>query len=302
MEDIDFHDARYKISRNRVPDKLINSVLTWGLLEDPVLLPAGERYIVLIGHNRLSILKNAGKDDVTSRVTPEFNLDAFINAAALKFQRGDIGPLGRIKFLMIAREHSPGRTGEILQLAGREFSMPDFICQDNDIMRQVLELPSELCDYIDSRDIGYKTLKELVLLPENAKGTLTSWIKCINFRMNIFREIVEILADLLKRDGSLLHVHSINLMETEDPRGRENHLLGVLKELRCPEYTKRKQRAEGLMSLLSGKGAVVDFPPYFEGENVGIGFRVNKREGVAGLRKKLDQLDMRTVQDLLDLL
>jgi hypothetical protein len=302
MNDIDFHDIRFKISKNRIPEKLLSSIHTWGVLEDPVVIPFGPRFIVLAGHNRLHVLRDIGIDETNCRIAYEFNIDAFLHAAELKFMHGELGPVGRIKLLLIACEHAPHRIEEMIQLVCCEFNVPEFISRDADVMKKAIELPRNLADYSDSRDIAFKTLKELVNLPEVAIEILSSWVDSINFRMNIFRDIVEILHDISKRDGSLDLVRDIHPSDLEDPRGRENHVLGVLKEIRYPEYTISKQRAESLVSALRGKGISVDLPKYFEGDTIGFVFRITKREGSGELKKNLEQLDMLVVQNLLDLL
>lgn len=302
IDDIDINDIRYKISKNRIQDSLLSSIQTWGILEDPVVIPENSRFIVLSGHNRLHVLRNAGIHETNCRIAPAFDLDSFLQAAELKFIRGEIGPMGRLKLLVIACEKAPHRIDDMIRMLFREFNVPEFIGRDENVMRKATELPQNLADYSDSRDISFKALRDLILLPAEAMGILSSWVDCINFRVNIFRDIVELLDDLSKRDGALELVRDIHLTDLEDPRGRENHVLGVLKELRYPEYAKRRKRAENLISVLRGKGAVVDFPQYFEGDAVGISFRITKRDGAGGLKNKLDNMDLQMVQELLDLL
>ena len=302
MDDIDFNDIRYKISKNRIPEKLLSSIRSWGVLEDPVVISTDSRFIVLSGHNRLSVLREIGIGETNCRVASKFNPDDFLKNAALKHLQGEIGPVGRIKLLLTACEQAPHRIEELILMACREFNVPEFISRDADVMRKAVELPQNLRDYSDTRDIAYKTLRELVLLPAEAIEIIASWVDSINFRMNIFRDIVEILNDISKRDETLAPVRNINLTELEDPRGRENLVLGFLKELRYPEYSKSRQRAEIIISSLRGKGFTVDFPQYFEGDTIGIGLSVAKREGAGGLKKKLEQLDIPAVQNLLDLL
>ena len=65
---IDVADERYRISIPDTIDSLIQSVRCMGLINLPVLLPAGDRYIIICGFKRISACLSLGWTQVDCRI------------------------------------------------------------------------------------------------------------------------------------------------------------------------------------------------------------------------------------------
>ena len=302
LEEIDFTDLTYKITRNVVADKLFQSVTRHGILSPPILLKNDNNFIIICGHNRLSMALRCGLQSCFCQIIDNLHLNMLLHCSLKKNYHGEIGPVGKIKLIRILTLINSEKADEINRIARHDLGVPEFIFSDPAGMTTILSLPQSLSDYIDSRDPGYKTIRDLIRLPHETLEIIDAWLKSTQLRVNVFREIVDYLYDIYRRDGSTESVGKINYIEIKDHRAREQYIYSRLREIRFPEYSRMIEKAEKIIGGFRGKGINIVLPPHFEGDSIGITLELSRKDGLEPLQKKIAELDLQELRNLLELL
>ncbi len=298
---IDLEDRRYKLSRNTVNEELKRSIRACGIIDPPLLLLKGGRYIIVTGHNRISAAAGLGIREIRSTVTESLDYETFVSGATLKCYRRETGPVGRSKLIIIIRnEFNPGQ--ETLSELVKKTGLPAEFINDPGLPERIINLPEGLRDYIDYKDINIKTVKNLLRLPDEAILKLNEWISHLTMRANIFKNIIEYLIDINKKSGSLKTVCDFDITSIDDRRLREVHLHDRLFELRYPQYSELKEKAEAVIEYLNGRGIKIDFHEYFEGDEIILKLPVNKREDLKLAQERIKNINIDDIKKLLELL
>ncbi|MBN2161271.1 MAG: hypothetical protein JW807_17925 [Spirochaetes bacterium] len=301
LEDVDLEDRYFKISRNHIGDGLRSSIRDFGLLDPPVLIDRGGRYRIMFGFNRLDVLRELQILSADAIVVPGVDPEFFLNRALLKCARNESGPIGRLRALAILKELGLDG-GRIQEIAVKGLRLPAECAGNNSFLETVMALPAPLREYLDRRDIQMRIIRDVVRLPDNAVPVLSRWLSFEPLRVNIFRSVVDMLADIHDRDGTVSFVENITPDGIRDRKEWEEYLHAVIFRVRYPEYDSMKKEAEEIARYFSSRGMVLDYPPYFEGDRVGLTVTVGKRDDPEAIRKKIDEADLAKLKRLLDLL
>ncbi len=301
LKDIDFNDRYYKISRNQIDDELRSSIREFGVLDPPVVIDRNGRYRIVFGFNRLEVLRESGALSVESVAMNGMDDGWYIGRALLKCLRNESGPVGRIRLHAIMKEMGvdPGRLG---RMAKKCLRLPGEFTRDDVLAKLVEGLPEALRDYLDCRDINFRVIRDLARLPRAAHNALSTWIAYAPLRVNIFRFIVDMLADILVRDGDIGFVAGIHPDGSIDRKQWEEHLYGLIREARYPEYSAARKRADEVVRYFAARGISLDYPPYFEGDRLDLTVSLGKRDDPALVRKKIDEADLSKLKELLEML
>ncbi len=299
IDNIELEYNDFKISKPVINEKLRASININGLLEPPVLLKKNNSYIIIYGHNRLKVLKQMGCLNVPSVVIDGIDPKAYADYAILKNYRGEIGPFGKIKFIRILK--SLLCTDEYLSAISNIMQIPKEVILGKWPWENVQRLPDELRDYIDTKDIGFKIIRNLMSLPDEGMSLLTAWVSD-SFRVNIFKGIVDLICDINKRDKTLLKLMQIDASLINDRRQKEEFLFNEIFKIRYPAYTEIKVKAEQFINKLRHDGMEINFPEYFESDEIGLILKINKRDGIKTFQDKIDHIDIEALRSLLDLL
>jgi hypothetical protein len=316
LSGIDFENNFYKLSKNPPDSKLRASIKNSGILDLPLLLrgaisgDSGEDsrgsahydYIILFGHNRLRIVKELEYESVDALVADHIDPYTFLKYALLKNCRSEIGPIARIKLIAILKYNLNFGDDAIASICRSDLNVPDFFYTDDAIIKSIINLPTELKDYIDNRGIGYKVIKGILNLGSEYLYLLNSWVKHINFRVNYFKDIVDCIVDIGKRRGGMSSIKSIDIDSIECRRNGEEYVYSEVFKIRYPEYSRMIAKADDMITELKRVGVDVDFPRYFERDSITIKVSVGKREGADKLGEVLKRIDRRAIEKLLDLL
>ncbi len=298
---IDFNNTCYKITRNSYSKKLENSIKNFRILIPPLLFSENNNYIIISGHNRLRILKDIGESFIEARVIEKIDPDLFIKYNLMKCYDTGVGVIGKAKFLSILKNDIKIDPLKI-DLIAKEIELPVYSTDKINLLEKIINLPQGIKDYIDLRDTGYKVVKNILRLPGPAVSLLNDWIKKTNMRVNIFKSIVELLLDLSKKNKNIHSLGNIDIEFTEDRRARELILHKELYKIRYPEYSELKAGAEDIIKGFRSKGIEIEFPEYMEGDEIGLSFKVNKRDGIDSFIKKFNNMDTNGLKKLLELL
>ena len=302
FDEINFTDTSYKFSRNPDSDKLIKSISRNGILAPPVLLHTSSYFTIIVGHNRLFFAQQCGLQSCDCLILHNLEVDTLIHYALMKAFNGEIGPVGKIKFVTAVQQLSQERTEEIKRIALHDMGIPEYFLSSLEEMYKISALPKMLKNYLDLRDPGFKTLRDLIRLPKKVLDIVNSWIEHTQMRVNIFRDSIDYLYDIHRRGGSLLPVEKINPVDIEDNRAREQYIYLRLRELRFPEYSMMMESADSIINNFRKKGVTIQFPNHFEGDIIRIALELSKKEGLESFQKQVNTLDYKKLKTLLELL
>jgi hypothetical protein len=258
--------------------------------------------LFLFGHNRLSIAKELEYESVDALVADHIDPSTFLRYALLKNCRSEIGPIARIKLIAILKYNLDFDDDAIASICRSDLNVPDFFYADDAIIKSIINLPTELKDYIDNRGIGYKVIKGILNLGSEGLYLLNNWVRHINFRVNYFKDIVDFIVDIGKRRGGMSSIKSIDVDTIDCHRSGEEFVYSELFEIRYPEYSRMITTADDRIAELQRVGADVDFPRYFERDSITVKVTVGKREGADKLGEVLKRIDRKAIEELLDLL
>ena len=310
LNQIDFENNEFKISKPLADDRLGQSIQSFGILEPPVLSKDNGLYKIILGHNRLFVLKEmdtaeSGKD-VICNIVDELNPDVFIRQAILKNFRGEVGPVGKSRFIHILRKKFCLEE-KLVNQAAKNIQIPDDFINPEQI-ENILLIPEPLKNFLDIKDIGFKIIKKILRLSDNARIFISDWVTMADIRVNIFKSIIDLVSDINKKDKMLSGLNRIDFTSTDSTElskstGRKDEILyRELFNRRYPEYSEIKLKVDSIISNLVKNGIAVDFPKYFEKDEIGVLLKISKRDNIEGFRKKLDQVDLDSLEKLLNLL
>jgi hypothetical protein len=301
LSSIDPGDNYFNFSKNIVRDELKSSIREFGVLDPPVVTPRGGTYRAVFGFNRLAALRELGAESADCLVAPEVSAGFFARGALLKCQRNEAGPIGRLRALAILKDLGAG--GERLELiATKGLHVPAEFVRDAALLDAALGLPGALRDYCDLRDLQLRVLRDLARMPAPDAALLSSWLAFAPLRVNIFRFIVDMLADIRARDGGLGAVEGIRPGAGQDRRVWEEELYGRVRAARYPEYSSLREEADGIARYFAARGIDLAYPPYFEGDKVELTIRVGRRDDPGAIGGRLEEVDWARLRPLLDLL
>lgn len=301
LRDIDLNDRYFKISRNRIDDELRSSVRDFGVLDPPVLVEREMGYRVVFGYNRLDILNHMGVDSVDAQVLPAIGVEFFLARAMLKCLRNESGPVGRIRIISILKDLGMD-FDRLVHIGTRGLHVPDEFIRDDSLRDRVQELPMPVKNYLDARDIHFRIIRDVVRLPHGTAKAISSWLIFAPLRVNIFKCIIEMMMDIQTRDGDTRFIEEIEPDESIERIKWDEHLCNRIREVRYPEYTAVKKKADEIARYFSARGIRLHVPPYFEGDRIDLKISIGARDDPESIWKKLEDTDWSRLRKLLDLL
>ncbi len=299
LDDIDA-SGRYRISKSRPSAELYRSVRDFGVLEPPVLVRNRDTLAIVIGHNRIAAARGAGAGSVHARIAEKIEPGWYRPLVLLKAWRGELGPAGRVRALSILRKECGVGDDDIIDIARSGLSVPgDFAA--GDAAERLLKLPQSLVEYCDNRDIPFRVMDKVINMPPEMSSLLGGWVEKIDFTVNHFKMVTDMLIDMVQRGDSSESLRKIEFDRDNTKKGEEE-ILRALYEKRYPEYTSLSQKAAALQRALESKGLAVELPRYFEGGAVTVRLDVRKSADQAELRERVEAVMSREMRELLELL
>ncbi|MBN2400868.1 MAG: hypothetical protein JXN64_00565 [Spirochaetes bacterium] len=306
LDNIDLNNDEYKISKPIGDEKLKCSIQSSGLLDLPFLCKESKTYKIISGHNRLAILKELNYAGALCCIADFPDPDAFIDYALLKNYRNEVGPIGKCKYIRILKDKFSLNENETLAAAKNMRIPEDILFADN--FEKVLSLPEALKKYLDIKDIGFKTIKNILRMSDEGAGLLSEWVIEAGIRVNIFKSIVDLVLDIdktNKTNKNFSKLDGIDLTSGDilgNTARKDEVLYREIYRIRYPEYTEIKSQADIIINNLAKKNIEIDFPEFFEKDEIGILLKVTKRDNVEGLNKIIDGIDADNLKKLLDML
>ncbi len=302
LSDIDFDDLYYMIGRDDVDRGLLSSIRDFGVLDPPVMLHAKGKFRIVFGFNRLRILKGLGHNEAQALVIDKIEPEWYIGRALLKSQRNECGPIGRLRILVILKDALGVDPKRIALIGAKGLHVPEHFINDAPLLSSVMNFPDALKGYMDRKDIQYKTIRDLAGLPRDAVDRMAEWLGAGTMRVNIFKNIVEMLIDICARDGVIGRIEPMPSVASEAGARWDEYLFGRIFSLRYPVYTELKAKADEIVKQYSSKGIRIGYPPYFEGDSLELTVTLRKKDDLTEVREKISSLDLSGLSELLNLL
>jgi len=293
---IDISDQTYKISSDLMDDSTRVSIDRYGLLDPVDLLKKGDSFIPLKGHNKLLYLgaKSTLPEQIDARVFIEIDDAYFYNRLALKITRGEVGPVGRVRALMIFSGIFSIDSEKLKEIASELLAIPDYIYESP---YDLLNLPPGMLKYIDSKKVPFKIIRDILKLSDAARAALSLFLERRSVKINIFKKLIDLLFDLSGVESEDRFLEILNDIELNDVE-----TYAEIFELRYPHYSLQKKEANRLIGEISTGGVTVDFPEFFERDRFFLKIPVTSRDGEADLKKRMEKIDAELILQLKEML
>lgn len=301
--EVDTANQEFRITRPRLDkETLKRSIARFGVLEPPVFLKKGGGLVILLGHNRVEACLGIGVPAIPAVVTDAVDPEAYLEYALVKSFRNEMGPVGKIRCTAVAARMAGFDEKRLIETARHGFGLSDDFAGRPELRAMAEALPGALRGYLDLRDISFKTLRNILYLPPPGWEFLARWVEAVNLRVNVFREVVDMMVDVYRRDGGIEGMPAPPGSAVEDRHGEEGRLYGETYRLRYPDYSRRKEAADRLVESFRKERIEVGVPPFFDGDGVNITVKVRRGDDLAKIRERLGSVDMARIRELLDLL
>ncbi len=299
VDEIRLDHRMFKISRDEVTARFSDSVRELGVLEPVDLLRTGDGLVPVFGINRIETAAACGGLTVPALVHDRIDHRWYMGKCVLKADRNETGPIGRLRALTILRAEAPAGDPDLLC---RHLGIPRDFISDQSLCQAIFSMPADLLRYIDAKDIGFKIIRAVLSLPAAAQLKISLWASDTGMSVNAFRKTVEMVSEILRRDGNLDSIMDGEVFSGDDRNTRAEMLIEEITRRRFPEYTALHDRVEGIRKRLSRRGFGLDFPRYFEGERFKISVEIHRRSRPEELRRTLESLPFDLIGELQHLL
>ena len=289
LEEVDWNDTSCLITYGPLPDKLILSIQTVGLIQKPLLQRKSDGlFRIICGSRRLAVCQQLGLDPLSCEVlsistSPVTSLRMAIYDNIV--QRG-LNPVEKSLVLTKMAQHvdQPQLVEEFMPLLDLEPS--DTLCG------RYLQLPPLEEPILDA--IARGTLHErigFILSPLGREDRLAffDFFQELPFSVSVQEELVETVVEIGQRDNftprqvlDSAEVNSLRRVHRRPARQRAQQIRKQLQARRAPRLTARKERfAREARDLGLPSGVRLIPPPYFEGPKWSVEFTFAGAEELA---------------------
>jgi len=297
LDDIDLNNEYFRVSKKVPIDNLARSIKNFGVIDPPLILRRNKTHTVIFGHNRIRCLRETGAAKIIARTVDELNEELYLDYIILKNYRKEIGTAGKFRTLFILKDHFKIYDARLAEIATKILGLSEDLLTEMD---SFFRLPPVMLDYLDTKDIHARIMRSLLALPAEYLRLISGWLGHCMFTASSFREMVTLMADIYRRDGT--STMSAIAKNPHDHRFTEEEIIRALFEVRYPEYSTLKAKAEEIVRSLSQKCITVSYPEYFEGDHIDIILRAGKGERIQSLKKKFNDMDEGRFNELISLL
>ncbi len=300
--DIDPDRTVFDVFKTGNRERLEKIIRTFGVPARPLLHRGPSSWDIISGTEILSIVKGLGLEKCPALVMDAFSWREYGHFLLARDLKGEISPVGKLRAVSLMRDRLEAPEEECVELAVSGLQVPLDMAVDTHLPGRVFTFPPPLYTYLETRDMGFKVIKNLLLLPREGIDLIASWVSSFQIRVNIFREIVDMLLDIIKRDGACGGLSDL-LPEMESGTGKTDETLHArVRCIRYPRYSRLKEKADNVTARLRGMGIVATIPPFFEGNTVELNIRIRKGDDRSETGRKLKAVLENEVADLMELL
>jgi len=289
LEEVDWNDTSCLITYGPLPDKLILSIQTVGLIHKPLLQRKSDGlFRIICGSRRLAVCRQLGLDPLSCEVlSTSISLVTSLRMAIYdNIAQRVLNPVEKSLVLTKMAQHvdQPQLVEEFMPLLDLEPS--DTLCG------RYLQLPPLEEPILDA--IARGTLHErigFILSPLEREDRLAffNFFQELPFSVSVQEELVETVVEIGQRDNftprqvlDSAKVNSLRRVHRRPARQRAQQIRKQLQARRAPRLTARKERfAREARDLGLPSGVRLIPPPYFEGPKWSVEFTFAGAEELA---------------------
>lgn len=289
ISDLNSEKLFMKISRDLHDKELMSSIKKHGVLDPPLVVNNSGIPELLSGFNRVEAAIEAGFETIDVLEYYRFTSADFEKLVLLKIYRKEAGPVGRIKALSIMRNNFGKDRESLIKEGGVKWNIPDEFISDEKQGDKLLSMDRGLLCYIDAKDPGFKYIKMLMALPDDVSETIGKWAEGISMRVNVFKQIVEMIYETYTRHNSTGFFYNISPDLSADKKEVEEYLLDGFFRMRYPGLSSVLLKVSEISEKISSRGIDVDFPGRIERDYVEISFRLGRNSSPDSRIKALEE-------------
>ena len=285
----------FKVSKYNYQKSLPLSLKISGMLEIPYIVRTVTGYHVFTCHNRIKILRDSGITSLNCYVLNEPDVNIFMNYVSLKAYRNELGPAGKLKTLTLLKDIFILQDKLKKEFCEKILRLPSGVAEDEKFIEQFFTFPESLILYLDEKDIGFKIIRDLLLLPSDWLGVVDNWVRTMQIRVNVFKMLIDNIYDIYRRGDDLSVIESVICEE-------DKILYDNIFRIRYPQYIKMKMESDKIIKELTGRGIAIDFPEYFDRKFITVRLDIDKNSDCKNQIKKLLQINSERLNELMSLL
>jgi hypothetical protein len=183
--------------------------------------------------------------------------------------------------------------GELRRLTG----LPIEYIKKKSERDKISVFPRHLLEYIDARDINFKTIRDLLTFDYTLLDWLSGWISSIQIRVNIFKKITEHLFDIA-RNGKTADIP----LHGDGRIKNDSDLHAEVFRVRYPHYSSMNYKASEIINKISSPEVSIGFPEFFEKNHILITLKIFKNNRKGEWRKNIESVSNEDIDELLKLI
>ena len=310
FQQIDLADDTFSV--NFMPDlqRLEASIEAVGLIHPVLLRKRPDRYQIVCGFRRISVLKGLGHSNVEARVFEEREKDD-VHLFTLSLHEN----LTSRGFNPVEKAIALEKMVSLFQIDPRAVVknfLPLFSLEMNEkILNTYLSLArmeEEVKRYVLKEEVSRSNIRRLSALPPEDRRAILSLFSSLKLGENSMREMLTLLEEISRRDRCGIseiaahpEVRAVLSHAKLTPSQRTERIKKVLLELRYPRMGQLEERfEERKRDLHLPLGVSIHHPPFFEGKGLRVGFQFETMEEYRSILSSLSSLtDKRKLEEML---
>jgi ParB family chromosome partitioning protein len=298
LDEVDWNDASCLITYGPLPEKLILSIQTVGLIQRPVLQrKSNGLFRIICGSRRLAVCQQLGLDPLSCEILPtstspvtSLRMSIYDNIA----QRG-LNPVEKSLVLTKMAQHVD--QAQLIQ----EF-MPLLNLEPSTVIfsryKKLLLMEESILDAIAGGTLHERIGFVLSPLEQGDRFAFFNFFQELPFSVSVQEELVETVVEIGRRDNltprEVLDSAEANDLRRAHKRSARQRVQKIRKQLlatRAPRLTAREERFDrevGKLKLPAGVRVVP--PPYFEGPRWSLECTFERGDELATRLRQLAEL------------
>ena len=286
---IDTVNASYRISTADNIEPLVNAIAAVGLIQPPVVVPAGDGFVIVSGHRRVLACMHLGLPKIAVRIPEPLPsaLDLVRLAVSENSSHRQLNPIEMARSVALLKPFYATLDG--LAAAAKDLSLPT---NPEYLKKLVLlaTLPEPIQEQIVEGRIAPPTALDLIDLDSDSALALADLFGALQLSLSKQREVMNMAKEVAARDevsvAEVIGEAAIKALfkdEDLDRSQKSQQLRLALRKRRFPSMVEADRRYMGLVkSLPLGKYWRLTPPRYFESQTFEI-------KGVIGNLKELEK-------------
>jgi len=300
LRQVDLSDDTFSV--NYLPDlqKLRSSIEEMGLIQPVLLKEKSERYQIVCGFRRISLMKELGKSEIESKVVEEKEMDEFQLFSLSLHENQTTRGFNTVE-KAIALDKLTHRF-QIDPAAIIKTFLPFFSLEPNEkILNTYLSLArmeDEIKTYVLREEVSRSNIRRLSTLTPDNRMAVLSLISSLKLGENRLREVLTFLEEVSRRnrcEGKDIvrrpEIQEILSQKELTPSQKTERIKKILADLRYPKLNQLEKTFEKKRKDLNLPSNIsLHHPSFFEGKRLKIEFQFETTEEYRGILAALSLL------------